>query len=530
MKSLLANNRFYILCGSILLSLIIALFFQVTITTQQLQIIRIEQTYALMSLVYLYITILIGPFCYTFSQFPLKEQSLHARRALGVGTFYFAGLHVVISFFGQLDGFEGFVFLGINFLLPILIGLAALILLFLLTITSLDYAVEKMHFKNWKLLHRTVYLAGILILIHTVMLGTHYIDLKGIIPQITFVVLAFLLLLEASRIDNFVNKFISLPKFGVSTILMAVIICNTYVLILNPFSNQSNTPISFDIHATHKQLAQAAAQQNNNQQFAVDISKLPGLDGDRNKRYTVSMTTDPINPLPNQPVTIHFKVYDATSGNPVTYFKFIYAKKMHLILVNSDLTYFSHVHPIQDDQGFSITTQFPTNDTYHLYIEYQPFGGIEQQMAFTIAVGIPDVGNGFKPSLPNTNITTKTFGNYEVTMNTNGALSAADMSFGNQKLSFTLKDAKTKKPITTLKPYLATFGHLTMINEQTYDFIHVHPYSLVIPPPNANGGPTVDFLPIGIYGPFKPGVYRIFAEFNPDNNLFTADFTVKINQ
>jgi len=92
-----------------------------------------------------------------------------------------------------------------------------------------------------------------------------------------------------------------------------------------------------------------------------------------------------------------------------------------------------------------------------------------------------------------------------------------------------IKDAKTGKSVTNLKPYLASFGHLTMINQKTFDFIHVHPYNLTAPPADASGGPTVDFLPIGIYGPFKPGIYRAFAEFNPDNKLFTADFTMKVN-
>ncbi|HSW87835.1 MAG TPA: ferric reductase-like transmembrane domain-containing protein [Candidatus Saccharimonadales bacterium] len=527
MQALLRNSRFYILAISVLLSAGIALFIQSTVTAQQLQTIRIEQTYAFVSLVYLYITLLIGPFFYTFANAFFREKAMHMRRAIGVGAFYFAFLHVIISFFGQLHGFAGFAFLGIDFLIPILIGLAALILLFLLTITSLDYAIKKMHFKNWKLLHRTVYIAGVLILAHTVMLGTHFGDLKNIIPQITFIALAFLLLLEAPRMDIVLKKYISLPKFGLSTVVTFALICISYILVFNPFATPSNSNVSFDIHAAHKQLAQVAAKQNQSQQFAVDITKLPGLDGDRNKRYTVSMTTDPVNPTPNQNVTIHFKVFDASSGNPVTYFKFIYAKKMHLIIVNSSLTYFSHIHPEQDNEGFFITTQFPANDTYHLYIEYQPFGGIEQQMAFTIPVGSTQTPTAIQSA--DANVTTKTFGNYEVTMNTNGTLSAADMSFGNQKISFTLKEAKTKKPITTLKPYLATFGHLTMINESTYDFIHVHPYSLVVPPPNANGGPTVDFLPIGIYGPFKPGIYRVFAEFSPNNNLFTADFTVKIN-
>src|SRR5258708_28105916 len=123
---------------------------------------------------------------------------------------------------------------------------------------------------------------------------------------------------------------------------------------------------------------------------------------------------------------------------------------------------------------------------------------------------------------------TKVFGSYEVTLNTHGGLKASDMTLGNDMLSFTIKDAKTKQPITNLKPYLASFGHVTMINEKTYDFLHVHPYSVVIPQPNASSGPTVDFLPIGIYGPFKPGIYRAFAEFNPNGKVFTADFTVQV--
>ncbi|HSW97399.1 MAG TPA: hypothetical protein VLF89_06250 [Candidatus Saccharimonadales bacterium] len=526
MKSLLHKNRFYILTINVLLSAGTVLFVQSTVIAQQLQTIRIEQVFGLISLSFLYITLLARPFCYTFANFPFKEEYLQARQAFGISTVYFALLHASFAFFGQLNGFNGLRFLGIDFLIPITLGFTALVILLFLTISSLHYVQANFKFTHRKLLYKLIYLAGVLILIHFLMLGSHFSDLKGVIPQITFGALAFLLLLETPLMDKFLYQYITLPRFGLSTIVIAVVLGSTYLLIFNPFVKQSENVVSFDIHAVHKQLAQTAAQQN--QQYSIDISKLPGLDGDRNKRYTVSMDTNPISPLPNQNVTIYFKVFDASTGNPVNYFKFIYAKKMHLIIVNSSLTYFAHIHPTQDDHGFFVTTQLPANDTYHLYIEYQPFGGIEQQMAFTIPVGNP-LQEPTRAQQAEVNVATKTFGNYEVTMNTHGSLSASDMSFGNQKISFTVKDAKTKKPIKTLKPYLATFGHLTMINEQSYDFIHVHPYSLVIPPPNANSGPTVDFLPIGIYGPFKPGVYRVFAEFNPDNNIFTADFSVKIN-
>ncbi len=202
---------------------------------------------------------------------------------------------------------------------------------------------------------------------------------------------------------------------------------------------------------------------------------------------------------------------------------------MHLIIVNSELTYFTHIHPIQDTSDFVITTKFPSHGVYHLYVDFQPLGAIEQQFAFTVPVGVKETDITNSANLPIDTALTKTFGDYEVSLATSGPLKASAMTLGQQKLIFTLKAAKTKQPITTLKPYLASFGHLVMINQTSYDYLHVHPTNTTAPPPNANGGPQVEFLPIGIYGPFKPGAHRVFAQFNPDGNLFTADFTVQVD-
>lgn len=529
MRDLLYNIRFYVLSASIILSLAIYLWIVSTISLGISQTAKLVEVYGLLSIIYLYLTLLAGPFCYTFRSFPYREQYLKARRSLGVATFYFAFLHTAISFFGQLGGFAGFGFLDNNYLLAVVIGFIALFIFSLLAITSFDYFVAKLSFPKWKLLHRFVYLAGILVLVHTVMLGTHFSTFSDFIPQLTFLGLVFLLLLEAPRFDKYLRKFIPIPQFGISFVITAVVMSVMYFTIISPLISSSTSAVSFDIHSAHKLLAQQALEQQLPQTIGgLDISKIPGLNGDRNKRYTVSMTTDQTNPQPGQDVTIHFKIYDASTGFPVSFFHILFAKTMHFIIVNSDLTYFSHIHPTENDQGvFSITTQFPKNDQYHLYIEFWPFGGIEQQIGFTLPVGdVPTMATS--KAQPDTD-KTKTFGNYAVSVDTHGALLASAMSVGQQTLSFTIKNAKTGKSVTNLKPYLASFGHLTMINKKTFDFIHVHPYSLNVPQANANGGPTVDFLPIGIYGPFKPGVYRMFAEFNPDNHLFTADYTVKIN-
>ena len=69
-----------------------------------------------------------------------------------------------------------------------------------------------------------------------------------------------------------------------------------------------------------------------------------------------------------------------------------------------------------------------------------------------------------------------------------------------------------------------------MIREEDYSYMHVHPNDFRILPDTFTGGPTVEFLPIGIYGAFKEGTYRVFAEFNPDGTLIRTDFTVKVEK
>lgn len=523
---LFKNNRFYILLAALGFSVISYVWVIYTVVTPSVQTIRLEEIFGFTALILFYISLLIGPVGYRLKQFPWTKQLFHARRAIGVSTFYFALLHTCITFFGQLGGIAGIAFLDIRYLVALGIGLGALCILFLLAITSFDAVIKKMGFVNWKMLHRCIYFAGILLLVHILLLGSQYIILSGFVSQLTFFALAILLYFEAPRIDAWLQKkFHFLPTIGIGTTIIIIFLFLIYVTLVSPLFPLSSQGVSFDIHAAHRQLAQQVAQN----QVASTNSKalqIPGLQGDRTLRYTVSWN-NPQNVLPGQNVDLSFRVYDAQNGEPVSYFKTPYAKVMHLVIVSGDLTYFAHIHPAQNGYDFTITTSFPSDGIYHLYLDFQPWNAIEQQVAFTLPVG--NATKAKATQQPDTQMT-KIFGNYEVTLDTHGPLSADDMTFGNQTISFTIQDAKTYQPITTLKPYLASFGHMVMIDASSYNYLHVHPYALVAPPPNANGGPTVDFLPIGVYGPIHPGIYRLFAQFNPDNNLFTADFTVRVGK
>lgn len=526
MYRLFTDNKFIIYISTILISLFTYLLVLVTFPLEQLQIIRLTQIYSLLAVVYVYLALLIEPLFYTFASFPFRKILVKSQKAFGVSAFYFALLHASFAFFGQLGGFAGLGFLSGKYLVAVSLAFSALVLLFMFTLISFTVVSRKLPSLVHNVFAKILYLAGILILVHAVMLGTHFEKLYEFIPQLVFTAVAFLIFLEILRFDGYCKKYFpQMAQSSVVTIPLFSLLSIGILYFLVPIPADSG--ISFGIHSQHIQLAKEAQQGTTSTGSTYDatLAKIPGLTGDRTKRYSVDFAL-PENIQPNTDVTLSFKVYDASSGNQVLLFNKVYTKLVHLIIVDSELKYFNHIHPEFKDGEFSITTQFPKGSRYHLYTDFQPFGAIEQRIATTVTVG--DVTN---PAVATTQVDTnltKVFENYEVTLEYPKPLQSEQISIGQQILSFTLRDAVTKQPLTNLKPYLDAYGHMVMINQKTYDYIHVHPNDLRVPKPGENGGPTVAFMPLGLYGPIKPGIYRVFTQFNPNNQLFTSDFTVEI--
>jgi DMSO/TMAO reductase YedYZ heme-binding membrane subunit len=487
--------------------------------SSSLQTIRLVQAYALTAIILLYITLLISPLYAALPHLPYKPVVVKSRQALGVSAFGFGLIHSSLAFWGLLGGFEGIWFLSDRYIQAISISFAGLVILALLALTSIPPIMAKMG-AWWKRIHRLVYVAALLLLIHLLLLGSSFSDLSTWIPQVFLAAVIVLVLLELHRLDAYLQiRFTQLPKFGLSLLSGSIGLGAAAVYLFAP----AGAAPSLGIHAAHIQLA-LQAQQQANAQPSSGTANIPGLVGDRTKRYTVSFDHDAVI-TSNTNTTITFRVNDASSGNPTQVFQTLYEKQVHLIVVDSQLQYFTHIHPTVSGPTFSITTQFPHDGVYHLYADFQPFGAIEQQFGFSLVVG-PTPANQtiLSTQEPDRNLT-KEFGDVKVALRLPGSLKASDLTLGRQLLSFTLSNKTDNTPLTNLQPYLGAYGHLVMINEQTYDYIHVHPNALANGP---HGGPEVQFLPIGIYGPIKPGVYRAFAQFNPDGNLFTADFTVTV--
>lgn len=174
-----------------------------------------------------------------------------ARRAIGVSAFYFALLHASIALFGQLGGIGELQYLPELFKWSLLGGAVALLVLAIMAVTSFDKVIKFMTFRKWKWLHRLVYTAGVLVILHIWMIGTHlaYIEMQ----LAGYVALVILIGLELFRtLELFNKKYSILGKTEVSITWLALWVCVAVFLFAMP-SYIQNYHSRHTNHGSHSQ-------------------------------------------------------------------------------------------------------------------------------------------------------------------------------------------------------------------------------------------------------------------------------------
>lgn len=201
--SLLHNSRFYILAFAGLLSVAVFAWLRLSLDDDQLLHIRAQQIYGFICIVLWYLALIISPVTYIIGKQRLK-QLIFSRRAIGVAAFYFAFLHTAIALFGQLGGPGQLQYLPDLFKLSLAGGAVGLLILAIMAATSFDRVIKFMTFRKWKWLHRLVYVAGILVIIHVWTIGTHVA--YGGVQLVGFIALALLSGLEILRAMRLLNR------------------------------------------------------------------------------------------------------------------------------------------------------------------------------------------------------------------------------------------------------------------------------------------------------------------------------------
>ncbi|NIP42278.1 MAG: sulfoxide reductase heme-binding subunit YedZ [Aliifodinibius sp.] len=145
------------------------------------------------ALILLLITLAITPMI-TFAKLSILQP---LRRLFGLYTFGYAGVHLLL-FLGLDYGFNpGMIWEALFEKRYAVIGLTAFLLMIPLVITSSNKWIKRLG-KNWKRLHKLVYLVGVLVIVHFI-----WLTKQGVLEPWYFgLVLAALLILRVPPVKH----------------------------------------------------------------------------------------------------------------------------------------------------------------------------------------------------------------------------------------------------------------------------------------------------------------------------------------
>jgi Cu+-exporting ATPase len=176
----------------------------------------------------------------------------------------------------------------------------------------------------------------------------------------------------------------------------------------------------------------------------------------------------PTQPQVGEPLSLVYRLQEAVSGAPLTKLVVSHEQLMHLIVVSRDLASFQHIHPQPTTQPgeFAVETSFPTAGEYLLYNEFTRSDGQEILQGDTLTIGAANS----VPAALREDRTPKTVSGVRVSLAGPASVSAHQPV----KFTFTLADAQSGQPLTTLQPYLGAPAHVVILSEDTQTFAHTH--------------------------------------------------------
>lgn len=186
-------------------------------------------------------------------------------------------------------------------------------------------------------------------------------------------------------------------------------------------------------------------------------------------------------------------------------------KKIHLIIVSEDLSWFDHIHPeYQADGSYTVKETFPSGGNYLLYADYKPTNSTHQLEKISVYV------DGKMAT------TMKYSKKKEMAMSGDFSVSLVpdDRKFiSNNPIHFDGSFLMNGKlfDVNNLQNYLGAKGHMVAINILTKEYMHLHP--------------EVEGNILHFHTTFETaGMYRVWLQFMYEGKLHTTDFVLEVVQ
>lgn len=260
------------------------------------------------------------------------------------------------------------------------------------------------------------------------------------------------------------------------------------------------------------------------------MNKKPVVQSHRS--YSMNITRETPNKVPGQPVSFTYTIKN-DRGEVLKDFETVHEKKMHFIVVREDLQNFQHLHPeFNEGSGeWTVDVTFPTDGPYRVFPDFTPAKSADNLMLLPVTVNsrveVGDMGKYKAQSLTPDTQPRKTFGDYQVTHTLLSNLTK------QQEVNYSLTIERNDQAVTDLQQYLGAMGHSVILKEGTLDFIHTHAGEAGMGGMDhgstmgnaSKTGPNIEFTTTFP----ESGIYKIFTQFQHQNNIITTDYVVMVN-
>jgi hypothetical protein len=221
--------------------------------------------------------------------------------------------------------------------------------------------------------------------------------------------------------------------------------------------------------------------------------------------FQMQFTSSPQTIEAGKPATLSLTPKNKDNASAAVPLEVQHEKKIHLIAVSEDLSWFNHIHPeYQANGSYTVEETFPNGGNYILYADYKPSGSTHQLEKINVTVSGKTVPAKTYTTIQNTAISDA----YTVTLKPDDGIFIA-----NKAIHFDGVFTKNGKSfdVNQLQNYLGAKGHMVAINVDTKEYIHLHP--------------EVEGVILHFHTTFeKAGTYRTWLQFMADGKLHTTDF------
>lgn len=222
-----------------------------------------------------------------------------------------------------------------------------------------------------------------------------------------------------------------------------------------------------------------------------------------NNKIHISVENPPSKLIANKPTTIRFQLLRNKTSLSLKDLKEVHTQKIHLLLIDSALNDYQHIHPEQDNQndGFVFTFTPKSADSYQMWVDVTPSDSNQQQ--FLVATIGKQNNKSMVKEISSLNASV---GAYEFTLKPENELKAT------HEVMVTLAVKKNGMPFDQLEPVMGAYAHLVGFPIDRKSVVHIHPMGTEPTQASDRGGPELMFhLALK-----QAGYVKLFAQFRID--------------